>query len=301
MFIIYSSFSTAVTQRRKEIGILRALGATRRQIAILFLGESAIGGVVGSTVGVLVGYVAAGVMARVIGNILQGIYGVVQADVSITPGVGLIVITMAIGIVTSMVAAGIPARNAAGTDPIQALSKGKVQALSSGESRVRIVAAAVSATIGGVVFVGTQSLAWFYSGYAFVILAAVLLTPILSRGLAKALRLILQWLRPVEGALAADSLIGSARRTSATVGALMLSLALVVGLAGTARSTYSSIMHWVGAALNSDFFVASSPTLTGNNYRFPDSMGPQLASIAGIQTSTPCGRPGSSITGTAFC
>ena len=55
MFIIYSSFSIAVTQRRKEIGILRALGATRAQIAALFLGESAIGGLIGSAVGVLVG------------------------------------------------------------------------------------------------------------------------------------------------------------------------------------------------------------------------------------------------------
>ena len=46
-FIIYNSFAIAVTQRRAEIGILRALGATRGQIRSLFLGESALAGLVG--------------------------------------------------------------------------------------------------------------------------------------------------------------------------------------------------------------------------------------------------------------
>ena len=55
MFIIYNSFAIAVTERRSEIGILRALGATRRQIRWLFLGESAMTGLVGSIGGVIVG------------------------------------------------------------------------------------------------------------------------------------------------------------------------------------------------------------------------------------------------------
>ncbi|HTW65640.1 MAG TPA: FtsX-like permease family protein [Bryobacteraceae bacterium] len=284
MFIIYSSFSIAVTQRRKEIGILRALGATRRQIAILFLGESAAGGLIGSALGVGLGYFAAGVMARTIDGILQGVYGVVQDGLSITPSPALIAVTIAVGVITSMIAAGIPARNAAGINPIQALQKGAIQNLSSSESRWRIVLATGSAAIGVIILAVTSSLAWFYAGYLFVMLAAVLLTPILSQQLAKVLRVVLRWARPVEGALAADSLIRSSRRTAATVGALMLSLALVIGLAGTARASYNSIMGWVSSALNSDFFVSSSPTLTGNNYRFPDSMTPQLAAIDGIQS-----------------
>lgn len=222
-------------------------------------------------------------MAGVIGNILHGVYGVVQDNVSITPSVSLIALTMAIGVVTSMIAAGIPARNAARVDPIQALYKGKIHMLHAAESRVRTVGSFCFVTIGAILCAKSQSLGWFYAGYGLVILAAVLMTPVLSRSLAKALRLVLGWLRPVEGALAADSLIGSAHRTAATVGALMLSLALVIGLAGTARATYSNIMQWVSSALNSDFFVSSSPTLTGNNYRFPESMAAQLVSIDGIE------------------
>ena len=283
MFIIYSAFSIAVTQRRKEIGILRALGATRRQIAILFLGESAVGGLIGSALGVLLGYFAAGVMAQAISGILQGVYGVVQEGMRVTPSPVLIALTVAIGVITSVIAGGIPARNAARTNPIQALQKGTLQTLSAAESRWRILVAIASAVIGAIILATTRSLAFFYAGYLFVLLAAVLLTPILSQQLAKVLRYVLRWLRPVEGALAADSLIGSSRRTAATVGALMLSLALVIGLAGIARASYNSIMGWVSSALNSDFFVSSSPTLTGNNYRFPDSMTPQLAAIDGVQ------------------
>ena len=66
----------------------------------------------------------------------------------------------------------------------------------------------------------------------------LLLTPALSLYLSKLLRGPLKWVRPVEGALAADSLIQAPRRTSATVAALMLSLALVIALGGMARASY---------------------------------------------------------------
>ena len=283
MFIIYSSFSIAVTERRKEIGILRALGATREQIATMFLVESGIAGLLGSTLGVLVGYVAAGTMARAIGRLLQGVYGMTQGDVSIAPGPFLVALTIAIGVLTSMVAAGVPARSAARTDPVRALQKGRVHMLSTRESRARAGAAAVAAATGVALLAVTRSLAFFYAGYLCVISAAILLTPVLAHRLAHLIRPFLRWLRPVEGALAADSMIGSARRTAPTVGALMLSLALVIGLAGTARSSYRNIMDWATAALNPDFFVTGSPTLTDHNYTFADTMTPELEAVDGVE------------------
>ena len=86
----------------------------------------------------------------------------------------------------------------------------------------------------------------------------------------------------MEGALAADSLIAASKRTSATVVALMLSLALVIGLAGLARASYAGITGWVNTALNPDLFVSTAPTLTDRNYRFPNSMTPELEAVEGV-------------------
>jgi putative ABC transport system permease protein len=73
MFIIYNSFAIAVTERRSEIGILRALGATRGQIRWLFLGESAVTGVIGSIGGLLFGLVIARGIATSIGMLISDV------------------------------------------------------------------------------------------------------------------------------------------------------------------------------------------------------------------------------------
>jgi putative ABC transport system permease protein len=96
------------------------------------------------------------------------------------------------------------------------------------------------------------------------------------------MRPALRWLRPVEGALAADSLIQAPRRTSATVTALMLSLALVITLGGIAKASYDSIMDWTTTALNPDLFVTASQSLTERNFRFSPALGDALARIEGV-------------------
>src|SRR4029077_3168983 len=100
-----------------------------------------------------------------------------------------------------------------------------------------------------------------YVGYVLAIVVALLISPLLSQAMARAIRPILMWLRPVEGALAADSLIQSPRRTSASVAALMLSLALVVAFAGMARASYDSIVDWMNTTLNPDLFIMPSHSI----------------------------------------
>ena len=129
----------------------------------------------------------------------------------------------------------------------------------------------------------------FYGGFILAMLAALLLTPALALWLARTLRPALKRLRPVEGALAADSLIQAPRRTSATVAALMLSLSLVIALGGLARASYVSIMDWVDTALNPDLFVTPTGSLTNRQFRFPGSMGDGLRAVAGHRRGA--GRP----------
>ncbi|HTC87986.1 MAG TPA: FtsX-like permease family protein [Bryobacteraceae bacterium] len=281
MFIIYNTFQIAVTQRRSEIGILRALGATRRQIRTLFLGESVVAGLFGSVLGLLVGIAIARGMTAYIGSLLGEIFGVAQKADEISTNPVLMTGAVVLGVIASVVAAVIPARSAARVNPVQALQKGKYQQLSEGENRLRRIAALVVAIAAGGCLLAAQDRTLFYLGDGLAVLAALLLTPMLTLWLARALRPLLRWVRQVEGTLAADSLLQAPRRTSGAVAALMLSLALVVALGGMARASYQSIYAWLTVALSPDLFVSPSQSLTQRDFRFPESMGAQLQAIPG--------------------
>jgi putative ABC transport system permease protein len=282
MFIIYNSFAIAVTQRRSEIGILRALGAPRRQIRNLFLIESAASGLLGSIAGIALGIVMARGMVGSISNMLEGIYGVAERAEEVSADPRLLWAAIAIGIATSMIAAWLPARSAARVDPVQALQKGKYQVLTAGENRARrLTSAALMAAALVSLWIGTSF--WFYAGYVLIVVAALLLVPTIALWFARALRPVLKWLRPVEGALAADSLIQSPRRTSGAVAALMLSLGQVIGLGGIGRESYNSIVNWLDTALNPDLFVAGSQNLSDRTFRFPKTLGDSIGEIPGVE------------------
>ncbi len=97
----------------------------------------------------------------------------------------------------------------------------------------------------------------------------MLLTPALATALSRLIRPVLKSIRPVEGALAADSLIASPRRTSGTVAALMLAIGLIVSLGGISLSSYNTVADWVNTALNPDLFVSVSESLTERSFHFP--------------------------------
>ncbi len=282
MFIIYNTFAIAVTQRRSEIGILRALGATRGQIRTLFLTESAITGLFGTLAGVAFGIAMARGMAGYIGGLLEEVYGVAQRADSITIEPWLIAAAIAMGVITSLIAGVLPARAAAHVDPVKALQKGRYQSLSEGENRARRRWALLCATASVIALAFHRVTPIFYAGYVLAVLAAVLMAPAAALWLARAIRPILARLRPVEGTLAADSLIQGPRRTSGTVAALMLSLALVISLGGLARSSYNAIADWMRIALNPDLFVTTAETVTARSFVFPPSLGDGLRKIDGV-------------------
>jgi putative ABC transport system permease protein len=283
MFIIYNAFAIAVTERRSEIGILRALGASRARIRALFLSESALAGLAGSLGGVALGAVMARSMAGYVGGMLEGIYGIAERAEEVSADPWLIAGAVGIGILTSMVAAWIPARNAARVDPVHALQKGRYQVLSAGENRVRRMLALVLASVSVAVLVAGRAGSFFYAAYALAIVAALLLTPSAAMWVARGIRPILRWLRPVEGALAADSLLQAPRRTSGTAAALMLAVAQVIGLGGVSQSSYSSIVDWIDTALNPDIFVAGSSNLSDRTFRFPVEVSDRVRAVPGVE------------------
>jgi putative ABC transport system permease protein len=287
MFIIYNSFSIAVTQRRPEIGILRALGATRRQIRTLFLAESALAGLIGSSIGAMAGLALARKLTGATGVLMDQLFGVPNSTDEVLIDPGLVVGAIALGVVMSMIAAFIPARNAARVEPIQALQKGRYQVLGAGENRTRRIAALIASGLALAFLPFTQYRAAFYTGFVLTAVACLLLTPFLSLEMARLLRRPLKWLRPIEGALAADSLLQAPRRTSATVAALMLSLALVIAQGGMARSSVESLRDWMQGTLNPDLFINASSNLASTDFRFPSSMAAEILAIPGVEEIQP--------------
>jgi putative ABC transport system permease protein len=282
MFIIYNTFAIAVTQRRGEIGILRALGATRAQIRTLFLGESAVLGMLGSALGVLAGIGIGRIMAGYIGNLLGEVYGIAQRAEELSLNPRLLGFAMLIGALTSVAAALLPARTAAATDPVKALHKGGAELITERENRMRRLAALIAIAGAILCLWFSQQRVLFYAGYMLAVIAALLMTPTFSLWISKLFRPFLKAFRPVEGTLAADSLIQAPRRTSGTVAALMLSLALVVSLSGLARASYGSITQWMNIALNPDLFVSTSESITARSFVFPAEIGEQLKRIEGV-------------------
>lgn len=283
MFIIYNSFAIAVTQRRSEIGIVRALGATRGQIQVLFLTESAILGLIGAGVGLLFGLLIARGISSSLGNFLGEIYGVAQKADEVSSDPRLLIGALLMGVVTSVIAAWIPARSAASVDPVQALQKGRYQLLTKGENRVRRQIASILFVIVFFCLFFAQNRIIFYSGYFLTVIAGLLLVPTIALWLSKAIRPIMKWLRPVEGTLAADSLIQSPRRTSGAVSALALSIALVISLGGMARASYNSIDEWTRIALNPDLFLTATQNVTDRSFRFPAAFADEIRQIPGIR------------------
>lgn len=281
MVIIYNSFAIAVAQRRSEIGILRALGATRAQVRWLFLFESFLAGVAGSVLGLLLGLGIARSMTAYISGLLEGVYGIAERAEAVSADPRLLAMAAAIGIVTSVVAAWLPARTAARVDPVRALQKGRYQVLTAGENRIRRLLALVLVLVSIVLLVSGR-LPLFYAAYVLTITAALLITPSAAMLLTRGLRPLLRWMRPVEGVLAVDSLLQAPRRTSGAVAALMLALAQVIGIGGMARSSYASITDWLNTALNPDLFIAGTTNLSDRSFRFPSSLGDQLRRITGV-------------------
>jgi putative ABC transport system permease protein len=284
MFIIYNSFAIAVTHRRSEIGILRALGATQKQVRRVFLLESALAGLVGSVLGAGFGIGGAQVLAKGMGEITQAMVGVPQKTSEVVLNPWLLVVAVLIGIATSIVAAWIPARNASGVDPVQALQKGKYQVLSAGENRRRRVAAAILATMSVITLLFASWKPAFYTGYLLMIGAGLLLAPALTLVLARVIRPLLRRILPVEGTLAADSLIQAPRRTSATVAGLMLSLAMAMGFGGVTYSMRAAIDDWLTTALNPDFFMAATANLVARTTTFPAEIGPVIEAVPGVRS-----------------
>ena len=283
MFIIHNSFVTAVTQRRREVGILRALGATRSQIRNLFLIEGAVLGTLGALAGLAIGAWVARSITSTFGELAAQLYGVAEQPAAGAGGIDvrLLIGSASLGVVTSVIAAVAPARRAAHIEPIEAMQQAIPQAPGFRHTALRVIPG-IALAIASVALLASGNRWLSYAGYLATVAASLVLAPLLSHALVRLLRPLLKRWWPVEGSLAGDSLLLAPKRTAGAVLALMFSLALVVAFAGIARSSYASVVQWLDTTMNPDLFVMPSQRLDLRTVRFPAQMAGDLAAIPGV-------------------
>lgn len=285
LFLIFNAFSVSVTQRRAQIGILRALGVTRAQIQSLFLSESLLLGLVGSVAGIAVGIFLGRAMMLFMASVVEQTYGVRVFVDKLRVDPYWTAFSILLGMATSVVGTYLPARAAARVDPALALQKGKFQIMFLGENWHRRWAGVLLLLI----CLGVWCTRWSQVLQVQLLIQATLFTgltllvPTFSHFLAGLLRRPMGWLFGMEGRLASDSLVQAPRRTSATVAALLFSLAFVISSASLSSSVKTSMMQWVNFTINPDLLVSASENLTTPTFQFPAEIGDELKKIPGVR------------------
>ena len=284
-FLIFNSFAVAVNRRRRDIGTLRSLGATPRQVALLFLFEAAILGLAGGILGLFAGSSMTQSFLKTMEQTSAQVYGVVDASTARIDA-PLAVQSILLGLFASLAGALGPALAAARISPTEAFAKGTFQARLAGTQGRRFL-------LGGLCLLVAIGIAWRppFRGMALIVVplsffgaaVAFLAAPasqLLIRKIAPAV--VRAW--PVAGQLASDSLLGSPRRTAGTVIATTLSIAFVIGLGGYMESTKSSMVRWMDDVLTSDIYVRASANFVNPDSRFPASLREELAALPGVRS-----------------
>jgi len=259
-FIIFNAFSMTVAQRRREFAMLRALGASRRQVLWSITGEALVMGVLASVAGLLAGLgVAAGVNAL----FKAGGVDIPRSGLVMEPRT--IIVGLAVGILVTLLSAIIPALRATRVPPVAALQEGATLPPSRFARFMPVVAGAaavlgVLGIVGGMYGTGgtTARLGQIAFGAVFIFLAVAVASKYFIRPVAGAIGWPLQRLSPVSGRLARDNARRAPDRTAATAAALMIGLGVVVFVAVFAQGLKSSFIDSYDKTVRADYVITGS-------------------------------------------
>ncbi len=252
MFLIYNTVEASVVRRRREIGILRSLGASRAEVRWLFLGEAAALGLLGIAVGLVGGYFLARGLVGAVAETISSLYVLVHVQqLQIAPWIWLSAI--ALGLASVLIAAWLPAQGAAATDPVQALHGGLRLERSARLSRGWISSGALSLLLAVLFsFLALRTgPAWLGFGAAFFVLAGFSLAA--PELIARFVRLW-KW-RAIEPRLAAQNLGRALLRNSITIASLAAAVAMTVGVAVMVFSFRQTVGDWIEQTLVADLFI----------------------------------------------
>lgn len=254
-FIIYNTFSMLVAQRLRELALLRAIGASRRQLTRSVMAEAAVTGIVGSAIGVVAGFG----LAQLIFIVLEALdLGIPSGALALTPM--SVVTPLVLGFVVTVFSAWVPARRAGRVAPVQGMRVGSTATEAGGGWRTAVglfavVSGLMLALIGtwhdstrdGAITVGV--------GAAALIVGSFLVMPALATPIAGGIGRVIGAPFGAVGRLAATNAGRNTRRTAATAFALTLGLTLVAAFGTLGATTKESVSGVIDQDINADVVV----------------------------------------------
>ena len=275
-FIIVNTFTILVAQRSRELALLRALGASRRQVTQSVLLEAVVMSALAATVGIGLGWLLA--------RALAALFRVVGLDISsdaLTLDVQSVVISYVVGIGVTLVAAFLPARRAGKVAPVAAMRADAAPVRDSLRRRTIIggvlMAVGVVFAVIGVLGAPGPDAVWIGIAAGIWILTAAAISSVIGRPVLVLCRALFGRLFGTTGRFAGENALRDPRRTGATASALMIGLALVSCIGVLATSLNASVDDVVDEQFTSDFLVQSS-----NFLPFTTAVGDDLAQVDGV-------------------
>ena len=256
-FLIYNTISVSVVRRREEIGIMRALGATRSGVLGAFLLEAACLGLAGGIAGVALGRLMASASVRLVAATVESLY-VSSTPAPIALTWAIVFAGVAMGVLLSVVSALAPAWEASQVAPVEAMARGR----RDHDVRMhqwRDLAFGAALAIA----------AWFASrqppiagkplfgyGAALLLISASALTiPSLVAVFSRTAGTVAGHIFGVEALLASRSLAGSMRRTAVLVGALSTAIAMLSAVGIMVGSFRQTVLLWMEDRLQADLYL----------------------------------------------
>ncbi|BDH05098.1 ABC transporter permease [Streptomyces seoulensis] len=259
IFLIVNTFSMLIAQRTRELGLLRALGADRRQVRRSVLLEALLLGVVGSTLGLAAGIGLAYGLIR-----LMSLFGMNLKAAEMVIGWGTPVAAYVVGVGVTFVAAYLPARRAATVSPMAALSDAEIAGVDKPLTG-RAVAGGVMGVAGAAALAGcvaatktAPAASLLALGVVLTLIAVVIAGPLLVRPVIRVLGGAFPALFGSVGRMSQRNALRNPRRTGATAAALMVGLALVGGMSVASASMSASFDRQIDRTLGADFIVQST-------------------------------------------
>ena len=285
-FLIYNTIAVSVVRRRAEIGILRALGASRRWVFRLFLGEALLFGLAGSLAGIALGRLMAEVAVGLIAGTVNSLY-VSSRPAAVALGLSAVATAIIAGVIVAILSAIGPAREAMHVAPVEAMGRGAHEHYARMHAARNLVWAALTAitalAISQVRPIGGEPVAG-YAATLLAIAAMALAAPALVTGLAAGTRGASRALFGPEGLLAVRGLAAALARTSIIVGALATAIAMMASVGIMVGSFRETVIVWLDTQLRADLYVGPAARAgAGEHPALSPGVPALVSSIRGVE------------------